>query len=49
MCTGEVETILDAVGILACKVVEHAILDVIMSADSYGGYMSAQEFSSIKG
>ncbi len=45
MCTGEVEATLDAVGILACKAVEHAILDAVRSADSYGGYVAAKDFS----
>ncbi len=45
MCTGEVDTQLDAVGILACKAVEYAILDAVRSADSIGCYIAAKDFT----
>lgn len=45
MCTGEVEAQLDAVGILACKVVEYAILDAVKNADSFDCYIGAKDFT----
>jgi L-aminopeptidase/D-esterase-like protein len=45
MCTGEVDAQLDAVGILACKAVEYAILDAVKSADSFGCYIAAKDFT----
>lgn len=47
MCVGEVEAQLDAVGILACKAVEYAILDAVRSADSLGCYIAAKSFTSL--
>lgn len=45
MCTGEIDTQLDSVGILACKAVENAILDAVKSADSFGCYIAAKDFT----
>lgn len=47
MCTGEVNASLDAVGILACKAIENAIIDAVKSAESFGGYVAAKDFMSI--
>lgn len=44
MCTGEVNASLDAVGILACKAVEQAILNGIKNAESFDGYPSSKDF-----
>lgn len=44
MCTGEVDASLDAVGVLACKAVEGAILDAVKSADTFDGYLAAKDF-----
>lgn len=43
MCTGEVDTSLDAVGILACKAIEYAIVDAVENADTYDCYLSARD------
>lgn len=48
MCTGEVEATLDAVGVLACRAVEKAILDAVRSAESYGGYPAYKSFSQVR-
>ncbi len=48
MCTEEIAATLDAVGILACKAVERAILDAVKSADSFDGYPAAKDFKKIK-
>ncbi|MDF2512132.1 MAG: peptidase family [Herbinix sp.] len=45
MCSGEINASLDAVGILACKAVECAIMDAVKSAESFGGYVAAKDFS----
>lgn len=45
MCTGEVSTSLDAVGILAAKAVEYAILDAVKNAESFDSYVAAKDFS----
>ena len=45
MCTGEVSANLDAVGILACKAVEIAIIDAVKSAASFDIYPSAVDFN----
>ena len=45
MCTGEVETTLDAAGILAARAVERAIIDAVMSAETVGQYVSASDFA----
>lgn len=45
MCTGEIHTTLDAVGVLACKAVESAIVDGIKNADSVDHYPSMKDFS----
>lgn len=44
MCTGKIEATLDAVGILATKVVEEAITDAVTSATSYDIYPSVKDF-----
>ncbi len=44
LCTGEVAATLDAVGVLACKAVEYAILDAVKSAVSYDIYPASREF-----
>ena len=44
MCTGEIDAQLDAVGVLACRAVERAIVDAVKSAASYGGFPSAADF-----
>ncbi|MDF2871759.1 MAG: peptidase family [Anaerocolumna sp.] len=43
LCTGAVETTLDAVSVLACKAVEQAILNAIKSAESFAGYIAAKD------
>lgn len=43
MCSGEVETTLDAAGILASKAVEYAIADAIKNADTVGKYISFRD------
>lgn len=48
MCTGEVEANVDAVGILACRAVEQAILKAVKSADSLCGYPSYKDLNGIK-
>jgi L-aminopeptidase/D-esterase-like protein len=45
MCSGEVGASADAVGILAAKAVEDAILDAVNSATSAYGYPSAREMT----
>lgn len=47
MCSGQVDTKLDAVGILACRAVENAIVDAIKSAASYSIYPSATDFKTV--
>jgi len=44
MCVGALDATLDAVGILAARAVEHAIVDAIMSADTFGKYVAAKDF-----
>lgn len=43
MCTGKVNASLDAVGILASKAVEYAILDAVKSTESFGCYIAAKD------
>jgi len=43
MCTGEVSTTLDAVGILAAMAVEEAIIDAVKNADSLGGFPALKD------
>lgn len=43
LCSGKVETSMDAVGILATHAAEAAIIDAVKSADSYGDYLSYKE------
>jgi L-aminopeptidase/D-esterase-like protein len=43
MCTGEIETTLDAAGILASKAVEYAIIDAVKKADKVGKYISFKD------
>jgi len=45
MCTGEVESTLDAVGVLAARAVEHAIIDAVHSAETLGKYIAARDFN----
>lgn len=45
MCTGAVHASLDAVGILAARAVERAILTAVKQADSLGGYPSMGEIA----
>lgn len=45
LCSGQVETSPDAVGILAAHAAEAAIIDAVKSAASYGDYLSYQERS----
>jgi L-aminopeptidase/D-esterase-like protein len=47
MCSGKVDTRLDAVGILACRVVENAIIDAIKSAVTYSIFPSASDFKTV--
>lgn len=47
MCTGEVDATLDAVGILASKAVECAILNAVDNAKSYGSFPSVKDISKI--
>ena len=47
MCSGKIDTRLDAVGILACRAVENAIIDAIKSATSYSIFPSATDFKSV--
>lgn len=44
MSTGEVSSTLDALGIIACKAVELAILDAVKSADSFDIYPSSSDY-----
>jgi len=44
LCTGEINSTIDAVGILACKAVEAAILDAVKSANSFGTYLSSKDY-----
>jgi len=44
MCTGEVSATLDAVGVLAVKAVERAIIDAVKSAESFDTYPAAKDF-----
>lgn len=44
LCTGEVDSTIDAVGILACKAVEAAILDAVKSANSFGIIPSSKDY-----
>jgi len=44
LCTGEIDSTIDAVGILACKAVEAAILDAVKSANSFGNYPSSKDY-----
>lgn len=43
MCSGKVKADLNAVGILARRAAEEAILDAVRSAESFGTYMSYKE------
>ena len=43
MCSGEIETALDAAGILASKAVEYAIVDAVQNADTIGKYISFRD------
>jgi len=45
MCAGEIEATLDAVGILAAKAVEYAIVDAIMNASTFDKFLAAKDFS----
>lgn len=45
MCTGEVETTLDAVGVLASHAVERAIVDAVRSASSFAIYPAARDIT----
>ncbi|HHV32254.1 hypothetical protein [Caproiciproducens sp. LBM24188] len=47
MSSGKVDTRLDAVGILACRAVESAIIDAVKSADSYSIFSSATDFKTV--
>lgn len=40
MCSGQVSAALDAVGILACRAAEAAIIDAVKSAETYGPYLA---------
>lgn len=44
LCTGEIDSTIDAVGILACRAVEAAILDAVKSANSFGSYPSSKDY-----
>ena len=43
LCSGKIQATADAVGILAARAAETAILDAIKSAATYGDYLSYQE------
>jgi len=43
MCAGEVDATLDAVGILASRAVEHAIIDAVNNAESFGGFPAIKD------
>jgi L-aminopeptidase/D-esterase-like protein len=43
MCLGEIETTLDAAGILASKAVEYAIVDAVKNADTIGNLISLKD------
>lgn len=45
LCTGNVDADFDAIGILAARAVEAAILDAITSAESLHGFVSYKEFN----
>lgn len=45
LCTGHIYADADAVGIMAAKAVEAAILDAVTSADSLHGYISYKDFT----
>lgn len=47
LCTGYVEADFDAIGILAARAVEAAILDAITSAESLHGFVSYKEFTKL--
>lgn len=47
MCSGKVDTRLDAVGILACRAVENAIIDAIKSAVTYSIFPSATDLKTV--
>jgi L-aminopeptidase/D-esterase-like protein len=44
MCSGEVETTLDAVGVLATRAVEYAIVDAVNNAKTIDTYIAARDF-----
>jgi len=43
MCSGKIETTLDAACILASKAVEYAIVDAVKNADTVGKYISFRD------
>jgi L-aminopeptidase/D-esterase-like protein len=43
MCTGKLNASLDAVGILASKAVEYAILDAVRNTESFGCYIATKD------
>lgn len=47
MCTGEVEACFDAVGILAARAVEQAILHGVKNAESLAGYPAYKDIKSV--
>ncbi|MCL1815821.1 MAG: P1 family peptidase, partial [Treponema sp.] len=44
MCSGEIDTTLDAVGILASRAVEQAIVDAVTHAQTVGKFISLGDF-----
>jgi len=44
MCTGEVEATIDAVGVLASRAVECAIINAVNNADTVGEYIAVKDF-----
>jgi len=47
MCTGKITTTLDAVGILASRAIEYAIMDAVKSAESYDNFPAMKDLGSI--
>jgi len=47
MCTGEIASTLDAVGILASRAIEYAIVDAVKSAESYDNFPALKDLESI--
>jgi len=47
MCTGEIETTLDAVGVLAARAVEYAIIDAVNNANTVGKYIAVKDFIAV--